>query len=275
MFLRMTKPLARICTALVVTFAFAVLPLHAQDRDLQRRGNYLVSIGACASCHATYDAARKTYSRSLGGGATIASVRIPNITPDEKTGIGAWTPPEVAVALRSELRNPAAAQPRFAVHGFPGLSSRDALAIHTYLQSLEAVSNAASPTSAKPAANLDRDVPEPDRSNIVATGFYFAQAAGCLRCHSPLSEGSIDLSKAGKGGTAYSARDDAVIAAPDISAGSSGRIGAWSDRDIKIAITRGRRPDGSRLSPVMPFDAFDQIREPDLDSIIAYLRSLK
>jgi mono/diheme cytochrome c family protein len=253
----------------------ATLPLHAQDRDLQRRGSYLVSIGACASCHATYDAARKTFGRPLGGGATIAGVRIPNITLDEKTGIGAWTPAEVAVALRSELRSPAGAQQQLAIHGFPGLSSRDALAIHAYLRSLEPVGSAARIASSRPDANLDREIQDPDKDNIIATGLYYAQVTGCLRCHSPLAGAGIDLSKAGKGGTAYSARENAVIAAPDISAGSSGAIGVWSDRQIKIAITRGRRPDGSSLSPVMPFDAFDQIREPDLDAIVAYLRSLK
>ncbi len=51
--------------------------------------------------------------------------------------------------------------------------------------------------------------------------------------------------EAGKGGTAYSARENVVIAAPDISGGSSRGIGVWSDRDIKDS--HHARPQARRL----------------------------
>ncbi len=52
-------------------------------------------------------------------------------------------------------------------------------------------------------------------------------------------------------------------------------IANFSDADITRAITQGLRPDGSRLSPPMGFSYYANISEPDLDALVAYLRTLK
>ena len=52
-------------------------------------------------------------------------------------------------------------------------------------------------------------------------------------------------------------------------------LGKYSDDDIKNAITKGVRPDGSRLMPPMAYSYYSNIAPADLDAIVAYLRTLK
>jgi hypothetical protein len=52
-------------------------------------------------------------------------------------------------------------------------------------------------------------------------------------------------------------------------------LGGWTDDQIRAALTRGTRPDGSRLrSFAMPWPAFAKLTPEDLNAVIAYLRTL-
>jgi len=51
-------------------------------------------------------------------------------------------------------------------------------------------------------------------------------------------------------------------------------IGAWSDDEIKRAITQGIRKDGSKLKPPMGFHYYATVTPADLDAIVAYLRTV-
>ena len=52
-------------------------------------------------------------------------------------------------------------------------------------------------------------------------------------------------------------------------------IGKWSDNDIKQAITKAIRPDGTKLAGPMPYDWYAKMTPGDLDAIVAYLRTIK
>jgi hypothetical protein len=51
-------------------------------------------------------------------------------------------------------------------------------------------------------------------------------------------------------------------------------LGAWSDAEIKRAITQGVRKDGTKLKPPMGYDWYARMTDRDLDAIVAYLRSV-
>ena len=51
-------------------------------------------------------------------------------------------------------------------------------------------------------------------------------------------------------------------------------MGAWSDAEIKRAITQGIGRDGRRMVEPMAFAWYAGIRDDDLDAIVAYLRTL-
>ena len=48
-------------------------------------------------------------------------------------------------------------------------------------------------------------------------------------------------------------------------------LGAWTDEEIKRAITESISRDGRHLRPFMGFPFYRNISEEDLDSIVAYL----
>jgi hypothetical protein len=52
-------------------------------------------------------------------------------------------------------------------------------------------------------------------------------------------------------------------------------IGAWTDAQIRRAITQGVAKDGRKLIPLMPYPYFKNMSAGDVDAIIAYLHTLK
>ena len=51
-------------------------------------------------------------------------------------------------------------------------------------------------------------------------------------------------------------------------------IGAWTDAEIKAAITQGKRRDGTPLKPPMGYGMYATMTDADLSAIVAYLRTV-
>jgi hypothetical protein len=51
-------------------------------------------------------------------------------------------------------------------------------------------------------------------------------------------------------------------------------LGAWSDAEIKRAITQGISRDGSRLKPPMGYGLYARMTDEDLGAVVAYLRTV-
>jgi len=66
-----------------------------------------------------------------------------------------------------------------------------------------------------------------------------------------------------------------VAISANLTPGNPNGIVKWTDEQVKQAITKGIRPDGSKLIPVMDFELYEHFMPEDLDAIVAYLRSLK
>jgi hypothetical protein len=52
-------------------------------------------------------------------------------------------------------------------------------------------------------------------------------------------------------------------------------VGAWSDDELKRAITQGVRKDRSKLRPPMGYAWYATMTEADLDAIVAYVRTIR
>ena len=97
--------------------------------------------------------------------------------------------------------------------------------------------------------------------------YIFAIAGGC-GCHT-IPDGTPHA-----GGRAFPIPFGTVYATnitPDKETG----LGSWSDREIFDAMTRGIRPNGERILPLMPYEAYSGMAEEDLKALIAYLRTLE
>lgn len=113
-----------------------------------------------------------------------------------------------------------------------------------------------------------------DLRNKLKRGFYYATIAHCMECHTPAEAGRGDFSNAmGKGGREFKGPWGSVKSA-NITSSKTAGIGAWSDADIKRAITQGVRPDGRKLTGPMSFASYANIRKADLDAMVAYLRTV-
>jgi mono/diheme cytochrome c family protein len=106
------------------------------------------------------------------------------------------------------------------------------------------------------------------RKELIARGQYiFAVAGGCA-CHSEPKGTQHAGARAFPipFGTVYSTN-----ITPDKETG----LGDWTDQQIHDALVKGIRRDGSRILPVMPYEAYSGMAQDDLRALIAYLRTLR
>jgi hypothetical protein len=65
-----------------------------------------------------------------------------------------------------------------------------------------------------------------------------------------------------------------VSVSRNITASREKGIGAWTDAEIKRAITTGVSRDGSKLKPPMAFHPYAKMTGDDVDAVVAYLRTV-
>ena len=150
-----------------------------------------------------------------------------------------------------------------------------------YVQSIAPVSRKVEPPVYK-VKNMVVDIPpgaakpmpEGALKDPVKRGFYLATIGHCMECHTPMDKGHRDFKNAlGTGGEKFEG-PWGVTVSRNITPHKEIGIGAWSDDEIKRAITKGVRKDGSRMRPPMGFDWYATMTDADLSAIVAYLRSI-
>jgi len=295
--------LAPFTRTLLVAAALAgqVAAAQAQGSPLER-GRYLVTtIMACGNCHTPKDAdGRAVAGKELSGGGVGFDIppfagSSANITPDKETGIGNWTDDEIKRAIihgERPNRGPNAGKPlapMMAANFFKALLPRDLDAVVAYLRSVPPVRNVVAapvyrmPTRHEAFAEADRGFSERDMQDKVRRGAYLATIGHCLECHTPMGDkGALQFDTAlGAGGRPFMpsfvkglpARWQGVVSR-NITPHPEKGIGAWSDAEIKRAITQGIGRDGRKMQEPMAFAWYAGIRDDDLDAIVAYLRTL-
>lgn len=256
----------------------------ARAETLLERGTYLMrSIVACGNCHTPKGPQGELPGMELAGMAPFFrnkefDANAPNITPDKETGIGNWTDAQIITLLR-EGRRPDGSiiGPPMPVDLYRKLSDRDVLAIVAYLRQVKPVRNEVPkstyriplPPSYGPPVKGIVDIEPSDR---LAYGAYLAGPAGhCIECHSPMGQNGPDLDhRLGAGGFEFPGPWGFSVSANITPTGLKDR----TDDDIKTMITKGVRPDGSRMLPPMPYDYYARMSASDIDAIVAYLRIL-
>lgn len=262
----------------------------ASDADhaaLLARGAYLMnSIVACGNCHTPMGPNGPLPGMELAGGGDMPDVgmvwRAANLTPDPDTGLGAWTDAEFATAIRDGVRpDGSLIGPPMPVTFYKKMADADLAALIAYMRSVAPVKHAVArssyefplPPSWGPPAPAG--LAAPDRADRVAYGGYLADIGHCMHCHTPLHAGAPmpDESRVGAGGLAFPGPWGVVVSANITSDRATG-LGAWTDQQLKDAITKGVRPDGSRLVGPMPVANYANMTAEDLDALVAWLRTV-
>jgi mono/diheme cytochrome c family protein len=110
----------------------------------------------------------------------------------------------------------------------------------------------------------------------VARGRYLVGIAGCSDCHTPGGMlGSPDMNRyLGGSDVGFSIPTQGVFVGQNLTPDKETGLGQWTDVEIVTAIRKGKRPDGSELSGVMPWESFSRLTDEDALAIAAFLRSL-
>jgi mono/diheme cytochrome c family protein len=210
-------------------------------------------------------------------------VRTANLTSDVETGIGGFTDGELLRAMREGIGKDG--RPLFPMMPYErfreSLSDDDALAIIAYLRTLPPVKHAAGKTELQFPLNvlvrlapkpLDQ-APPPLSADPVARGKALMLMGGCTSCHTTHDAHHEDIpGRYLAGGDPFPTPGGGKIYAPNVTADVATGIGAYSDEDLRRALTQGVGKNGRPLY-FMPWPEFATLSEEDLRALIAALRT--
>jgi cbb3-type cytochrome c oxidase subunit III len=110
----------------------------------------------------------------------------------------------------------------------------------------------------------------------VRRGRYIVSTVGCSFCHTPVrADGSLVDNMLFAGGQKWTAAPFGDFVSYNLTSDKETGLGGWTDDQIKAVLTRGIRPDGSRMLPYpMPWPSYASLSAADLSAVVAYLRTV-
>ena len=274
-----------------LTLAACLLPLawpaaQAQAPTLVQRGEYLARAGDCTSCHTAQGGAPFAggYRLETPFGALLA----PNITPDLKTGIGAWSADDFYRALHQGLNKRGQDMyPAMPYDFYTRVTREDSDAMYAYLRTVPAVANAVDvnqlrfPFNVRMSMMVWRELffsegafkPDPAKSAAWNRGAYLVEGLGhCSACHSPRDAlGGIEKDRAYTGATV-----DGWFAL-NLSSNLHTGLGRWTVQDIstylKTGAVTGRTTALGPMALVVK-NSTSYLTDADLTAMATYLKDI-
>jgi mono/diheme cytochrome c family protein len=111
----------------------------------------------------------------------------------------------------------------------------------------------------------------------VERGKYLVELGGCTDCHTPGNLlGHPDLTRyLGGSDVGFGIPGHGVFVAPNLTPDKETGLGNWTEQQIVTAITKGERPDGRMLAPIMPWMGLSHLTKSDALAIAAFLKSVQ
>ena len=277
-----------IFAALALFLAVFLLPFFSGASKPKPTGEYLVeSVAICFECHSERDFSkpgwpippgRKGSGRILRGEGTPDIIVAPNISPDNETGIGAWTDEEIKRAIIGGI-GPDGRQlhPEMPYHYFNLLSAAELDAIVKYLRSIPSVKNSLPqmphyvPGPNPPKVSMD-SIQLTAHSDQVKRGQYLVRLAGCETCHTPRNSQGFIPGMEFAGGSVFRHANDEPDAASNLTPDLTGI--ANSTEQQFVAIIRSGHSASRQINSAMPWLFYRNMTDSDLSAIFAYLKAL-
>lgn len=277
--------IAGAASALVIS-AVSAAASDGQNFNLIERGRYLAAAADCFACHTV-----RNGGEPYAGGRPIetpfGNIISPNITPDQETGIGAWTDDQFVNAVRKGVRSDGAhLYPAMPYTSYTKMSREDVLAIRAYLNTVEPVRNPVAtntlpfPFNVRPSLSAWKALyfqegayqPDPKRSAQWNRGAYLVEGPGhCTACHTPKSFLGGDK-------TAQHFQGSKLQGwfAPDITNDNKTGLGAWSPEQIATYLKTGHNRFSAATGPMAEevADSTSKLSDDDLKAMAIYLKSL-
>ncbi|MDO6484552.1 c-type cytochrome [Shimia thalassica] len=266
----------------VAVFLFMTTSWASAEVSVER-GEYLVRGPAgCGNCHTPQTPTGPDMSKEFGGTLVEKNPAFEawavNITPASR--IAGWSDDELAKAIREGIRpDGTVIGPPMPMSLYRGLSDDDLYSIVAFMRTVPAVENETPfstyniplpPAYGPPVTSVSA----PTREVSVAYGAYLAgPVAHCTECHTPMGErGPKFDTHLGAGGFEFHGPWGTSVSS-NLTSHADGLAG-YSDEDLKAMITKGMRPDGSRMMPPMGYHHYAAMSPDDLDAVVLYLRQL-
>ncbi|MBP0588146.1 c-type cytochrome [Paraburkholderia sp. LEh10] len=282
--------IAALAIAAAIIYKPAIAPISPPapdsfDAQLKREGARVVALGDCAVCHTAKN------GRPFAGGLPLATpfgtIYATNITPDPRTGIGAWSEAAFARAVRHGVsRDGHLLYPAFPYVHFTRMSDHDIAAAYAYLMSREPVQATVPanelmfPLNFRPPLafwNLLFLRPGPHEADASHDaqwnrGKLLVDGLGhCASCHSPLN--AIGGEKAGH------AFDGGIVdgwEAPPLNVLDSAAK-PWTREQLVTYLRTGRASEhGAAAGPMLPVTRdLATVPADDVEAIATYILSLQ
>lgn len=256
------------------TVAVSVQPVPIpSDPARIDHGRYLYTTRGCAECHG-----------SNGAGKTVIDadgmlVVAPNITRGPDSATGNYSVTDWVRTIRHGVKpggQPVIVMPS---EDYARLTNEDTGALIAYLQQMPPVPGTrrrielplpvkmlyATGAIKDAAEKIDHTLPPPAALPAGVTAAYGAYVAQtCVGCHG-----------AGLSGGAIPGSPPDWPQAANLTPGPGSAMERYRSAESFIAMLRsGKRPDGSAISPVMPFGSFSRMNDTDARALHAYLLTL-
>ena len=251
------------------------------------RGAYLALAGNCMGCHTTPGGA--PYAGGRGVPTPFGTVMAPNLTPDEKTGIGSWSADDFWRALHNgRSRDGRLLYPAFPYPNYTRITRDDADAIHAWLRLVPAVEQANRPHELQFPFNQQAALAvwralyfrpgqhraDPQRAPEADRGAYLVEGLGhCNACHSSrnafgASTGPLDLA-----GGLIPVQN---WYAPSLTSAQEAGVAGWETQNVVDLLKTGVSPQASVAGPMgeVVRGSTQHLSEPDLRAVAVYLKAL-
>jgi mono/diheme cytochrome c family protein len=279
----------------LLMLAVGLIVVSARPADAQApsaaelaRGKYVFGATGGCGCHTQPKQPVNSGGRKYDG--PFGTVYSTNITPDPKTGIGAWTDVQIVTAIRLGRRpNGERLIPVHPYTVFNGMAEGDLKALTAYLRSLPPVNRANQPKKitvpmfesvflpAWLAAFAPKETPPPTApATGLPRGEYLVRSvAHCGECHTPRTMTMATDNSRFLAGNPKGPEDSEV---PNITPHKSGLT--WTVDQIAEYLATGNKPDGDTAGGLMAevihgtTAGYKDLTRADLLAIAHYLKSI-
>jgi mono/diheme cytochrome c family protein len=251
------------------------------------RGAYLVRAGNCAACHT--DRGGAAFAGGKGIATPFGTVYASNLTPDARTGIGAWSAAQFWRALHNgRSADGRLLYPAFPYPNFTEITHADSDALFAFLRSQVPVGQVNRPHSLRFPYDLQASLavwralffspgvyePVVERSVQWNRGAYLVRSLGhCAACHSPrnafgATRDSLELS----GGLIPLQN----WYAPSLASSAEAGVADWSSAEVAGLLKTGLTSRGAALGPMaeVVFRSTQYLNDADIAAMSEFLKSL-
>ena len=262
-------------------------PAAAPGNDPVSRGEYLARAGDCVACHTA------PAGRQFAGGRAMptpfGNLFVPNITPDDETGIGKWTADDFYRMMHTgRSKDGTLLYPAMPFASYTKVTREDADAIYAYLMSVPPVRQPNRPHELRfPYNNRQllvgwrtlyfkegEYVPDPGKSAEWNRGAYLVQGlAHCAMCHTAINAlGGSSEAQAFQGGMIPNQN----WYAPSLTSNREAGLGEWSIDEIVALLQSGTSHRGTTYGPMaeVTFNSLQYMSDADVRAMAVYLKSL-